>query len=491
MSTGSSVPGAPAEGAPEGPPAPTSAAAAAAASRNPLTPLDEAIRVARRLGAGLRLPAEDVPLLDAVGRTLHADVVAPRALPSFASSAMDGFALRAADLDGAGAEAPVALEIVAESRAGEPADRELRAGQTIRIATGGVIPAGADAVVPYEVVQEDGPTARFAAPASVGASIRDAGTDLRAGAVIVHAGTRVEPHHLAPLSGSGFTYVPVRRRPRVSVLMTGDEVVRGAGPDAELPPGAVHDVNGVVVPALIRSWGGEVCETVGLPDDREATRAAIAGATGDVLVIGGGLSMGPHDHVRPALEALGARQDAFRLALQPGKPTWLGALPAVGGSASAAVATTANGVDAAPPAVSADGTATTAPAERIVFGLPGNPASVFVTATLLVRAALDAALGRPPVEPLRGRLTAPATGLPGRTAARRACVSVYTEGTLAVSILEGQGSHLLGSLGQANALAIVPPKEELQAGTVVDVVPLDPSDGWAHAWGSVHDHPPR
>jgi molybdopterin molybdotransferase len=458
-----------------GAPAETSAAAAAATSRNPLTPLDEAIGVARRLGEGLRLPAEDVPLLDAVGRTLHADVRAPRALPSFASSAMDGFALRAAELEGARAEAPATLEIVAESRAGEPADHELRPGQTIRIATGGVIPAGADAVVPYEVVEEDGPSARFAAPVTVGASIRDAGTDLRAGAVIVHAGTRIEPHHLAPLSGSGFTHVPVRRRPRISVLMTGDEVVRGAGPDAELPPGAVHDVNGVVVPALIRAWGGEVCETIGLPDDREATRAAIAGATGDVLVIGGGLSMGPHDHVRPALQALGARQDVFRIALQPGKPTWLGALPAATGGG----------------ATGSDGALAGAPAERIVFGLPGNPASVFVTATLLVRAALDAALGRPPVAPLRGRLTAPTTGLPGRTAARRACVSVYTEGTLAVSILEGQGSHLLGSLGQANALAIVPPEEELQAGTVVDVVPLDPSDGWAHAWGSVHDHPPR
>jgi molybdopterin molybdotransferase len=316
--------------------------------------------------------------------------------------------------------------------------------------------------VPYEVVQEDGPAARFAAPVAVGASVRGAGGDLREGAVIVPAGTRIEPHHLAPLSGSGFVHVPVRRRPRVSVLMTGDEVVRGAGPDAQLPPGAVHDVNGVVVPALVSSWGGEVCETIGLPDDREATRAAIAAATGDVLVIGGGLSMGPHDHVRPALAALDARQDVFRVALQPGKPTWLGALPADGDRP-----------------------------ERVVFGLPGNPASVFVTATLLVRAALDAALGRPPVEPLRGRLTAPTTGLPGRTAARRACVSVYTEGTLAVSILEGQGSHLLGSLGQANALAIVPPGEELQAGTVVDVVPLDPSDGWAHAWGSVHDHPPR
>jgi molybdopterin molybdotransferase len=446
------------------PEASTSSAAAAAAGRAPLTSLPDAIAAARRLGAGLALPGEDVALLDAVGRTTAADVVAPRALPGFASSAMDGFALRASELDGASRDAPVELEIVAESRAGEPADRALRAGQAIRIATGGVIPDGVDAVVPYERVEEVGDRARFVAPVAVGASLRAAGTDMAAGALVVAAGTRIEPHHLAPLSGSGFTHVPVRRRPRVSVLMTGDEVVRGAGPDAELPPGAVHDVNGVVVPALVRAWGGEVHEVVGLPDDREATRAAIAAAGGDVVVIGGGLSMGPHDHVRPALQALGARQDVFRIALQPGKPTWLGALPADG--------------------------ATGTP-ERIVFGLPGNPASVFVTATLLVRAALDAALGRPHAEPLRGRLTAPTSGLPGRTAARRACVSVYSEGTLAVSILEGQGSHLLGSLGRANALAIVPPDEEQPAGAVLDVVPLDPADGWAHAWGSVHDHPQR
>jgi len=422
-----------------------------------LTPLAEAIAVARALGATVALPSEDLPLPDAVGRTIASDVVAVRALPGFASSAMDGFAVRAEDLAGATAAAPVALPVLAESRAGEPSDRALEPGRTIRIATGAVIPEGADAVVPYEDVVEADGAARFAAAPADGAFVRAAGTDVTAGGELVAAGVRVEVHHLAPLSGAGFTHVPVRRRPRVSVLHTGDEVIRGAGPDAELPPGAVHDVNGVVVPALVRAWGGEVAETVAVPDDREATVDAIRAATGDVVVVCGGLSMGPHDHVRPALEVLGARQDVFRVALQPGKPTWLGALP--------------SGVP--------------------VFGLPGNPASVFVTATLLVRAALDAALGRAPAEPLRGRLTAPAIGLGGRTAARRACVRVYPEGTLAVSILDGQASHLLGSLGQANALAIIPAGEEQPAGAVVDVVPLDPADGWAHSWGSVHDHPRR
>ncbi|MEV4419035.1 gephyrin-like molybdotransferase Glp [Patulibacter sp. NPDC049589] len=428
-----------------------------------LTPLDDAIALARRLGAGLDLPPEDVALPDAVGRTTAADVAAIHALPGFASSAMDGFAVRAADLADATADAPVTLPVDAESRAGVPADRALSAGRAIRIATGAVIPDGADAIVPYEDVAESDAGAGFSAAPRAGAFVRAAGTDLAAGGAIVEAGTRIEPHHLAPLSGAGFTHVSVRRRPRVSVFLTGDEVVRGAGPDAELPPGAVHDVNGVVVPALVRSWGCEVAEAVALPDDRAATVAAIAAATGDLVVVCGGMSMGPHDHVRPALEALGARQDLFRIALQPGKPTWLGALPA--------------GPDR--------------PADVPVIGLPGNPASVFVTAVLLVRAALDAALGRPPALPLRGRLTAPAAALRNRTAARRACVQVYPEGTLAVSVLDGQASHLLGSLGRANALAIVPAGEDQPAGAVVDVVPLDAADGWAHAWGSVHDHPRR
>ncbi|WP_051471290.1 gephyrin-like molybdotransferase Glp [Patulibacter minatonensis] len=426
-----------------------------------LTPLDDAIAVARRLGEGLDLPAERVPLPSAVGRVTTADVLAVHALPGFPSSAMDGFAVRRADLAAAGEDDPVALRIAAESRAGVPAEGPLPAGEVVRIATGAVIPDGADAIVPYEEVSEAGGAARFAAVPEPGAFVRPAGKDIDAGGLLVAAGTWIAPHHLAPLSGAGHTHVAVRRRPRVSVLLTGDEVVHGAGPDAVLPPGAVHDVNGVVLPALVTAWDCEVAEIVPLPDDLDRTVAAIAAATGDLVVVCGGMSMGPHDHVRPALRELGARQDVFRVALQPGKPTWLGALPA----------------------------GDHRPADVPVIGLPGNPASVFVVATLLVRATLDAALGRPPSEPLRGRLTAPAPALPGRTAARRACVEVYPEGTLAVTVLQGQASHLLGSLGRANALAIVPAGEEQPAGAVVDVVPLEAADGWAHALGSVHDHP--
>jgi molybdopterin molybdotransferase len=426
-----------------------------------LTSLDEAIATARRLGAALELAPDDVPLTAAVGRVTTEDVRAVHALPGFPSSAMDGFAVRAADLVGASDDAPVGVPIAAESRAGAPADGPLPTGSVVRIATGAVIPEGADAIVPYEDVEESDGVARFSRAPDDGAFVRPAGKDVDAGGLLVPAGRRIEPQHLAPLSGAGYTHVAVRRRPRVSVLLTGDEVVHGAGPHAVLPPGAVHDVNGVVLPALVAAWHCEVAEVVPLPDDLGRTVEAIATATGDLVVVCGGMSMGPHDHVRPALRELGARQDVFRVALQPGKPTWLGALPA----------------------------AADRPADVPVFGLPGNPASVFVTATLLVRAALDAALGRPPAEPLRGRLTAPAPALPERTAARRACVQVYPEGTLAVTVLEGQASHLLGSLGRANALAIVPAGEDQPAGAVVDVVPLEAADGWAHALGSVHDHP--
>lgn len=268
-------------------------------SAAPLTPLGDAIAVARRLGAALALGHEHVPIAEALGRTASADVRAVRALPGFASSAMDGFAVRAADLAAATDAAPVALRITEESRAGALAGGAVGVGDAIRIATGAVVPEGADAVVPYEEVSEADGRATFTAPVDHGAFVRAAGTDVAAGATLVPAGTRLAPHHLAPLSGAGHGQVPVHRRPRVSVLFTGDEVVRGAGPEAALPPGHVHDVNGVVLPALVRAWGGEVAEVVPLPDDRDVTRDAIAWASGDVLVLCGGMSMGPHDHVRP------------------------------------------------------------------------------------------------------------------------------------------------------------------------------------------------
>jgi molybdopterin molybdotransferase len=414
-----------------------------------LTPLAEAIDAALRLGRAVVLGSEDVALTEAVGRTTASPVLALQALPSFSSSAMDGFAVRAADLADATPERPIRLPVAAESRAGEPADRPLGPGRAIRIATGAVVPSGADAIVPYEAAEEDDDGGeRFTAAPLLGAFVRAAGTDVSVGDELIASGVLIEPHHLAALAGSGFSSITARRRPRVSILHTGDEVVSGAGPHAALPPGAVHDVNGVVLPALVRSWGAEVAEVVAVPDSLERTTAAIRGSSGDVVVVCGGLSMGPHDHVRPALTALGARQDLFRIALQPGKPTWLGVLPR-----------------------GADGP------ERPVFGLPGNPASVFVTATLLLRSSLEAMSGRPAATPVRGRLAEATEALPDRTAARRARAHLDETGVLRVEILEGQASHLLGSLGRADALAIVPAGTNLPAGAAIDVVQFGAGSG--------------
>lgn len=414
-----------------------------------LASLDRAITVARALGRAVSLGEETVGLADACGRTVAVAAIAEHELPGFCSSAMDGFAVRAADLTAATDDAPVTLAIVAESRAGEPTTVTLADGQAVRIATGAVVPSGADAVVPYEDVEQDGDRVRIAAPTETGRFLRPPGTDVAVGDALTTVGTVIQPHHLAPLAGAGFGSLVVRRRPRVSVLLTGDEVVRGAGPHVALAPGAVHDVNGVVVPALLRSWGAEVVEVVHLPDDRAATIAALAATRGELVVVCGGLSMGPHDHVRPALEALGARQDLFRISLQPGKPTWMGAL--VGGHG------TATGED------------------RPVFGLPGNPASVFATATLLVREALAAARGELPAGRLRARLTDAAPARAQRLGAMRARVHADAAGRLAVEILTGQASHLLGSLAHANALALIPPGRGRAAGTLVEVVPLDPA----------------
>lgn len=408
--------------------------------------LEAAVATARELGRAVSPGTERVALIDACGRTVADPIVARHALPGFDSSAMDGFAVRAADLAGTTPAEPVRLTIVAESRAGVPAPAAVQAGQAVRIATGAVVPLGADAVVPYEVVQQDGDCVLIAAPVAVGQFVRPAGADVAVGETLVRAGTVLRPQQLAPLAGLGFRSIAVRRKPRVSVLFTGDEVVRGAGPDDRLEPGAVHDVNGVLMPVLLRSWGAEVAEVVHVPDDRAATRAALAAATGDLVVVCGGLSMGPHDHVRPALEALGARQDLFRIALQPGKPTWMGALTGEHGTAAG---------------------------DRPVFGLPGNPVSVFVTATLLVRAAIVEARGEPPAVPKRARLSRAARARPDRLAAYRASLRIDDHGQLTADVLDGQASHLLGSLSRADGLALVPPGTDLVAGAVVDVVSLD------------------
>ncbi len=324
-----------------------------------VTSYADARRTAIALGASLPTVTESVALADAAGRVVADDVPVPIALPPFDGSAMDGYAVRSADTAGASAERAVELRLVDESRAGRPAAVVVGPGEATRISTGARMPTGADAVVRVEDTSEDvagGGAPRVAVRVAVAAGhdVRPAGEDVAVGEPAVVAGELLHPGRLALLAGLGVVTVPVRRTPSVTVIATGDEVRVGGGPLAD---GEVHDVHGAALPALLSAAGAGAVDVLRVGDDRPATIDAFAGAAGDVIVSCGGVSVGRHDHVRPALAALGANEAVFGIDLQPGKPTWIG-------------------------------DATVAGRRRLVFGLPGNPASAYVTACLFVVPAL-------------------------------------------------------------------------------------------------------
>lgn len=385
------------------------------------------------------LPATTFALDAALGRVLAEDVVAAEPLPQFDSSAMDGFAVRAADLVHAG-ETSVELSVVDVSRAGRPASAMLAPGQAIAVSTGAVIPAGADAVVPVERTrrEQDG-RVQVLASVSPGADVRPAGEDVAAGARVIDAGTTLGPAELGMLASLGRVQASCAPAPRVSVLVTGDELL---APGEAPRPGAIHDSNSHTVAALARLAGAQVVRSVAVRDDPHATRAAIAEAATDshALVICGGVSVGEHDHVRSSLRALGARQVFWGLALRPGHPTWFGALHSVP-----------------------------------VFGLPGNPVSAMVTFALLVRPALRALQGAADVHihataVLDQGYTKPA----GRAHAARCRLQAREDGWHA-QLTGPQRSNLLSSMLAAHALAIIPSATTSVApGERVVIEPLQP-----------------
>jgi molybdopterin molybdotransferase len=374
------------------------------------------------------LDAEPVAVGEALGRVLGEDVTARTDVPPFANSAMDGYAVLAGP---AGRE----LRIVDESRAGAPATRSVGEGEAIRISTGAPVPAGASSVVPVEQASENDGAVRLEAEARPRGNIRDAGEDLRAGARVLAAGTPLGPAELGVAVAAGRAELACARRPRVAVLATGDEL---APPGAELGPGQIHNSNAVALAALAARDGAEVVGAANVPDDRATTTAALADALerADVLCVSGGVSVGPHDHVKPALDTLGVEERFWRVALKPGKPTWFGTRAA-----------------------------------RLVFGLPGNPVSAVVCFVLFVRPALRALQG---AEPLPRRETAALAEDVPRSPAREEAVRVRLEaapGSPPLARPTGpQGSHMLSSLLGADALAFVPPGEApLPAGSEVAV----------------------
>jgi molybdopterin molybdotransferase len=332
----------------------------------------------------------------------------------------------------------VALALVGESRAGAPARAAVGSGEAIAISTGAPVPDGADAVVPVEDTRPQGETTiAVLSAARTHQHIRDAGEDIRAGQLVLAAGTRLGAAELGVLGSLGCAEVLCSRVPRVAVLVTGDELLAaGEAPRA----GGVHDSNSHSVPALARSLSAEVCVVRRVPDEPAATTEAIATGAGDadLLVICGGVSVGPHDHVKASLAALGARETFWGIALKPGRPTWFGTL-----------------------------------ADTLVFGLPGNPVSAMVTFALLVAPALAAMQGaaREPA-PREALLGTDYEKRPGRAHAVRCRVEARHDGLHALPT-GAQGSHILTSMLGADALAIIPREQgSVRRGEWVRIEPL-------------------
>jgi len=383
---------------------------------------------ARMLAEIAPLPAEDVPLAQSLGRVLADDVRAGRDQPPFAASAMDGWAVRAADCPGA-------LRIVGESAAGHGYEAELRPGEAVRIFTGAAVPNGADTIV----IQEDAVRERDIVrvpEAPAGHHVRPAGGDFRAGQLLVEAGARIDPWRLSLAASAGRAELAVARRPRVALLSTGEEIV-----EAPAAPGRfqIYDSGAPALAAMVAGWGAEVSRAKPVRDELEAVIAALKAADGDLVVTVGGASVGDHDLVRTAAEALGMSYRVQSVAVRPGKPTFFGVL--------------------------GDG--------RRMLGLPGNPASAFVCAEMFLKPILCAYQGAP---------TSPAT-IPAKLAQdlpangprehwMRAKLG-FEAGEVTIRPYRDQDSSLVSVFAAADALlrrmAGAPP---VSAGQVVEALPL-------------------
>jgi molybdopterin molybdotransferase len=379
------------------------------------------------------LGPERVPLDEAAGRVAAEPGRSAVDLPPFDRSAMDGYAVRAADT------APgVALRLAGGVAAGEVASATLEPGTAARVSTGAAIPPGADSVLQSELaVERDGTVAPERA-LEPGTHVRYRGEDVHAGDELAPAGATLTLPRISALASAGVGEVSVHRRPRLHLIVTGSELLPiGAPPE----PGKIHESNGLMVRLLAARTGAEVVDHGVIGDDREATRSSVEkGLAGDVLVVSGGVSVGPHDHVKAAFESCGVDEVFWRVRIKPGKPLWFGRR-----------------------------------GETLVFGLPGNPLSTIVCFCVFIEPALRRLAGeadaRPRFEP--GRLTAAARASDGRTTFLTSTLRPGADGVLEATPTERQGSHMTGALGESEGFAVAPEEVgELGAGAPVDVLRL-------------------
>jgi molybdopterin molybdotransferase len=422
--------------------------------------------------AGVAPLASDAPLAPeaALGRVLAEPVAAATSLPPWDNSAMDGYAIRAADVVGAAEGDPVRLVVVGEVRAGGTPDVRLLEGTAVRIATGAPVPQGSDAVIPVEQTTPidasgtPGPRGRDATgplPAAclvheaitAGTNIRRAGSDVQGGQVVARAGDVVTPAVVALTAGSGAAQVIVRRRPVVAVLATGDEI-RTAG--TPLGPAGIPDANGPGIRSLVRAAGAEALDLGVAVDKLEDVMARLRRgiAEADLIVVAGGVSVGPYDVVRNAFDAIG-HVDLWRVALQPGKPFAFGRADVPGRESPV-----------------------------LLFGLPGNPVSVFVTFELFVRPVIRRLAGHTRLHRQLDRcvLEESVTKSQGRRGMQRVTALRAPDGTpirdeqgrVRVRLAGGQGSHQIAALAAADGLAAVPEALAVaEAGTELELRWLD------------------
>jgi molybdopterin molybdotransferase len=376
------------------------------------------------------LEREAVSLEQASGRVLAETARSTVDLPPFPSSAMDGFAVRAADVPGK-------LPIVGRVAAGEPAERSLQPGEAMAIATGGALPEGADVVIPIEYVVSNANTVEIPEPVEEGANVRPRGGDVRTGDVVVAAGARLGPAQLGALAAAGLGRVVCARQPRGTVLATGSEL---RWPGEQLGPGEIYEANGILLAAALERAGASVERLPSVRDDEQSHREALErGLQGDLLVTSGGVSVGPHDLVRRIEAELGVEEVFWGVAVKPGKPISFG----VQGS-------------------------------TLVFGLPGNPVSTLVGFELFVRPAVLAMQGvsQPLPELAVGRLARSLRRNPARDQLVRARTAASEDG-ITVEPVTGQESHMIVRAAAADALVLVPRGEgELEQDSAVRYVRL-------------------
>ena len=391
------------------------------------------------------LPVMDTTLADCLGLVLAEDVYAAEAIPPFANTAMDGFAVRATDTGTATDGSPVELQIIATLAAGAVPSTDVRVGTAIRIMTGAPMPGGADSVVPVELTSVAGDRVSIRQPASFGDCVRPAGEDLEAGQLAFRMGTVLEAGHLGVLASIGAATARVFRRPRVGVISTGDELVEAP---AALGVGQIRDSNRRTLLALVDRAGCEAVDLGLVRDDEAAIEQVLTHGLNscDALVSSGGVSMGDFDFIKVVLDRLAARaQEPMRwmqIAIRPAKPLAFGVVMG-----------------------------------KPVFGLPGNPVSSMVSFELFARPGLRRLMGYEHTDAGTIRATLPAIAdepfvrhVDGKVYFVRAQCRMHADGRLHVRPLSGQGSNLLYSMALANALVVLPDGQGAASGAEVQVL---------------------